>query len=154
MVSLASFLPFISSLLPLTKPIPGESPLEQCDISTSQSLKLYSVDLSPNPPERGTNLTITATGLLYDDIVDGSYVDVVVNYGYIKLLSQTYDLCEELPNVDMTCPINSGHYTLTKQVEIPNEVPPGKYTVFARAYNSDDSLISCLTGTIEFPPVI
>ncbi|KAG0677525.1 Phosphatidylglycerol/phosphatidylinositol transfer protein [Pichia californica] len=153
MVSL-SFLPFVTSLLPFTKPIPGNSPIEQCDISSKQSLKLYSVDLSPNPPERGQNLTITASGFLSDDIEQGAYVDVVVNYGYIKLLTQTYDLCDELPNIDMTCPINNGDYTLTKIVQIPNEVPPGKYTVFARAYNKDDSMISCLTGTVEFPQLL
>lgn len=154
MVSLSLLnLPFVS-FLPFTKPIPGDSPLEQCDISTKQSLKLYSVDLSPNPPERGTNLTITASGFLDETIKEGAYVDVVVNYGYIKLLTQTYDLCDELPNIDMTCPINKGDYTLTKEVEIPNEVPPGKYTVFARAYNKDDSMISCLTGTVEFPQLL
>lgn len=147
-------LPYIYSLLPLTHPIPGDSPLENCDISDDQSLSLYSIDLSPNPPERGTNLTITASGYLHQDISEGAYVDVVVNYGYIRLLSQTYDLCEELPNVDMSCPINKGLYTLTKQVEIPNEVPPGKYTVFARAYNKDDSMITCLTGTVEFPQLL
>lgn len=152
MVSLP-FLPFVS-LLPLTRPVPGDSPVELCDISTKHSLKLYSVDITPNPPERGANLTITASGLLYEDITDGAYVDVVVNYGYIKLLTQTYDLCEELPNVDMTCPIVSGDYTLTKEVEIPGEVPPGKYTVFARAYNKDDTMITCLTGSVEFPPVL
>lgn len=148
------FVPYLAALLPITKPIPGDSPIQQCDISDQQSLKLYSVDISPNPPERGTNLTITASGFLHQDISEGAYVDVVVNYGYIKLISQTYDLCEQLPNVDMTCPINKGVYTLTKEVEIPNEVPPGKYTVFARAYNEDDTLITCLTGSIEFPAVI
>lgn len=51
----------------------------------------------------------------------------------------------------MTCPIKKGLYSLTKQVEIPNEVPPGKYTVFARAYNDDDTMITCLTGSIVFP---
>lgn len=148
------FAPYLAALPAITKPIPGDSPLQQCDISNQQSLQLHSVDLSPNPPERGTNLTITATGFLYNDISEGAYVDVVVNYGYIKLISQTYDLCEQLPNVDMQCPVNKGNYVLTKQVEIPSEVPPGKYTVFARAYNNDDTMITCLTGTVEFPQLL
>lgn len=147
------YLPFLAAL-PITKPIPGDSPIENCDITTHQSLKLRSVDLSPNPPERGANLTITATGWLDDDIVDGAYVDVVVNYGYIRLISQTYDLCEQLPNVDMTCPIERGDYKLTKEVEIPGEVPPGQYTVFARAYNANDEMITCLTGSVNFEALI
>ncbi|TID13174.1 hypothetical protein CANINC_005030 [Pichia inconspicua] len=150
---LASSLSSLSSL-PITKPIPGDSPLQLCDLDTAQSLHLRSVYLDPNPPERGTNLTITASGILDDDIVAGSYVDVVVNYGYIKLISQTYDLCEQLPNVDMECPVKNGEYKLTKQVELPDEIPPGKYTVFARAYNKDDTMITCVTGTIEFPQLL
>ncbi len=145
--------PFKLSNLPGadTKPIPGESPLQQCDIQSSQLLHLSQVILYPNPPVRVANLTISAIGTLTKDIEDGSYVDVDVTYGYIKLLHQTYDICEELPQIDMECPVTKGYYQLTKIVEIPNEVPPGKYSVTARAYTKDDELITCLTGAVEFP---
>ncbi|ODV87831.1 hypothetical protein CANARDRAFT_53065 [[Candida] arabinofermentans NRRL YB-2248] len=150
--SLSILNPFKSSFPgPDTKPIPGHSPIEQCDVSTPQLLKLSLVDLSPNPPVRGQNLTISAIGLLSEDVDEGSYVDIDVTYGYIKLLHQTYDICEQLPQVDMECPITKGYYKLTKEVEIPNEVPPGKYSVVARAYTKDDELITCLTGLVEFP---
>ncbi|GMF39455.1 unnamed protein product [[Candida] boidinii] len=138
---------------PGEKPVPGNSPISICDSTESQLLTLESVVLSPNPPERGQNLTISAIGTLSETIKEGAYVDVDVTYGYIKLIHQTFDLCEEIQNVDMTCPIESGKYTLTKQVEIPKEVPPGKYTVYARAYTDEDEFITCLTGTVEFPPV-
>ncbi|ESX01809.1 hypothetical protein KL918_004780 [Ogataea parapolymorpha] len=135
-----------------TKPVPGDSPLLLCDSSSSQLLKLTHVDVLPNPPERGTNLTIVARGDLSKQVDEGAYVEVDVTYGYIKLLHQTYDLCEELPNVDMECPLKKDSYDLTKIVEIPNEVPPGTYTVIARAFTADDELITCLTGSVAFPP--
>ncbi|KAG7693140.1 hypothetical protein KL930_004775 [Ogataea haglerorum] len=135
-----------------TKPVPGNSPVLLCDSSSPQLLKLTHVDVSPNPPERGTNLTIAARGDLSKKVDEGAYVEVDVTYGYIKLLHQTYDLCEELPNVDMECPLNKDSYDLTKIVEIPNEVPPGTYTVIARAFTADDELITCLTGSVAFPP--
>lgn len=149
-IPLVQYVSAISALFPGNKPVPGDSPLEQCDVSYNQILDLQQLDLSPNPPERGNNLTIIAKGYVSDDIIDGAYVDVVVTFGYIKLISQTYDLCEELPNVDMKCPINKGNYELTKEVEIPGEVPPGKYVVTARAYNYNDELITCLTGSVIF----
>ncbi|KAH3667348.1 hypothetical protein OGAPHI_002997 [Ogataea philodendri] len=133
-------------------PVPGDSPLLLCEASNRQLLTLSHVDLSPNPPVRGNNLTIVARGALSTEITDGAYVEVDVSYGYIKLLHQTYDICEELPNVDMECPLEKGYYDLVKEVEIPNEVPPGKYTVVAKAYTAEDELITCLTGTAEFPP--
>lgn len=133
-------------------PIPGDSPLELCDSYSPQILALKSVILSPNPPERGENLTIIATGTLSKSIVKGAYVDVDVDYGLIKLIHTTYDLCDELPNVDMKCPIEKGYYELTKQVAIPDQVPPGQYSVVARAYTKEDELITCLSGQMEFPP--
>ncbi|QPG77003.1 Phosphatidylglycerol/phosphatidylinositol transfer protein [Brettanomyces nanus] len=136
----------------LSEPIPGESPLELCDADISQLLTLSSVRMDPVPPERGQNLTISAVGTLSKLVESGAYVDVDVSYGYIKIIHQTYDLCDELPQVDMTCPLKRGYYKIEKEVEIPKEVPPGKYLVVARAYTKDDELITCLTGEAEFPP--
>lgn len=133
------------------KPVPGGSPLQVCNSNEFQLLDLEKVLLDPIPPVRGENLTISAIGNLNTEIVAGAYVDIVVTWGYVQLIKQTYDLCEELPNVDMECPLKKGHYELTKEVEIPEQVPPGKYTVIAKAYTEDDELITCLTGSVEFP---
>ncbi|EGV62792.1 hypothetical protein CANTEDRAFT_115597 [Yamadazyma tenuis ATCC 10573] len=116
------------------RPIPGDSPLVQCDVTEAQLLNLQSVILEPNPPLRGENLTIIAKGYLDIDIEDGAYVEVDVRYGFIKLLHQTFDICEEISAVDLECPIAAGQHIIIKEVEIPSEVPPGKYIVTARAY--------------------
>lgn len=136
---------------PDDKPVPGNAPIINCDSSSKQILDLQRVVIDPNPPAKGANLTFVATGYLDVDIVDGAYVDVDVRYGFIRLIHQTYDLCSEAKNIDLTCPIKKGEQVLTKLVEIPAEVPPGKYVVNARAYTKDDELITCLTATVEFP---
>ncbi|SCU93937.1 LAME_0F05512g1_1 [Lachancea meyersii CBS 8951] len=136
------------------KPISGDSPLQQCDADEKQLLDIKLVNLLPNPPVRGENVTISAAGYVKDTIVEGAYVDVEVRLGYIKLLSQTYDLCEELEKNDvdgLKCPIEVGDYMIEKTVEIPQEVPPGKYSVVARAYTEDDDEITCLSGDVYFP---
>lgn len=137
---------------PDEKPVPGNSPIVQCDATQPQLLDLQKVVIDPNPPAKGENLTFVATGFLAQDIVDGAYVDVDVRYGFIRLIHQTYDLCEEVTNVDMECPIKKGEQVISKLVEIPAEVPPGKYMVNARAYTGEDVLIACLSATVEFPP--
>ena len=114
-------------------------------------LHLDEVIVTPNPPVAGQNLTFTAVGTLDKTIEEGAYVEVEVRYGFIKLIHQTYDLCEEIVKVDLQCPIKLGKQTITKNVEIPEEVPPGKYLVVARAYTKDDEYITCLTATIIFP---
>ncbi|CAB4253208.1 similar to Saccharomyces cerevisiae YDL046W NPC2 Functional homolog of human NPC2/He1 [Maudiozyma barnettii] len=137
-----------------TKPIAGESPLLLCDLEEKQLLDISAVVLSPNPPERGNELLITATGEVKTTIKEGAYVDVEVRLGYIKLLTQTFDLCEVLKENDvngLTCPVKPGVYDLKKKVEIPDEVPPGKYTILARAYTIDNDLLTCITGEVIFP---
>ncbi|CDK28889.1 unnamed protein product [Kuraishia capsulata CBS 1993] len=137
---------------PGEKPVPGGSPVSICDSTQPQLLTLKELVMTPNPPERGANLTISGTGFLKETVDDGAYVDVDVSYGYIKLLHQTFDLCEEVSEVDLKCPVKAGAYEITKEVEIPAQVPPGKYVVYARAYTKDDDLIACITGSVEFTP--
>ncbi|KAJ8124613.1 hypothetical protein O1611_g9027 [Lasiodiplodia mahajangana] len=98
----------------------------------------------------GTELVIHATGTVYEPIEQGAYVQLVVKYGLIRLLSTKADLCEQVENVDMKCPIEKGVLSITKSVEIPKEVPPGTYNVFADVYNSDETPITCLQATVTF----
>ncbi|CCH44456.1 Phosphatidylglycerol/phosphatidylinositol transfer protein [Wickerhamomyces ciferrii] len=142
--------PLKSNTLPGEKPIPGGSPVSTCDVLEKQLLTIDLVELSPEQPQRGANLTVNAIGHLSADVAEGAYVDVDVRYGYIKLISQTYDLCSEVGEVDLECPLSKGEYKLTKTVEIPNEVPPGRYVVYARAYTKDDEFIACITATVVF----
>ncbi|ODV79890.1 uncharacterized protein CANTADRAFT_21167 [Suhomyces tanzawaensis NRRL Y-17324] len=137
---------------PDNKPVPGDSPIVQCEASEPQILNLQKVVIDPNPPNRGQNLTFTAVGVLSQDVEDGAYVEVDVRYGFIKLVHQTFDLCEEITKVDLECPIKKGPQTIKKTVEIPNEVPPGKYIINARAYTKDDVFITCLSATVDFLP--
>lgn len=136
---------------PDERPVPGNAPIINCESSSRQVLDLQNVVIDPNPPIKGENLTFSALGFLSEDIVEGAYVDVDVRYGFIRLIHQTYDLCEEAKNIDLECPIKKGQNIISKLVEIPAEVPPGKYVVNARAYTKDDKLITCLTATVEFP---
>jgi len=142
--------PLNVNTLPGEKPIPGDSPVAICDVTEKQLLTIDLVELSPNPPQRGLNLTVSAIGHLSEDVDEGAYVDVDVRYGYIKLISQTYDLCEQVGEVDLKCPLSKGEYKLAKTVEIPDQVPPGKYIVYARAYTKDDEFIACITATVVF----
>ncbi|KAL6950966.1 hypothetical protein ACO0QE_000250 [Hanseniaspora vineae] len=135
------------------RPINGDSPLLLCDVEEPQLIRIDSIDISPNPPQRGTTLEITAEGVVLEEITEGSFVDVEVRLGYIKLLSQTYDLCEELEKNDidgLKCPVAPGLYKIKKTVDIPQEVPAGKYNVVARAYTENVDELTCVTGDVIF----
>lgn len=55
---------------------------------------------------------------------EGAYVVLQVKYGLIRLVNTEADLCEQVSNVDLTCPIKKGKTTIVKDVELPKEIPP------------------------------
>ncbi|KAF2725753.1 hypothetical protein K431DRAFT_280469 [Polychaeton citri CBS 116435] len=130
--------------------IPGENPLKHCENPEHDILDLKKVDLDPNPPAAGKTLKITASGYLSEDVEDGATVHLQVKYGLITIIRQNADLCETVKNVDLECPIKKGDITLTKEVDLPKEIPPGKYTVLADVFTKDEEKITCLTATVEF----
>lgn len=72
----------------------------------------------------GKTLTIKASGTLEERIVKGATVNLEVKWGLISLIHQTVDLCDQLKNVDMECPLEAGDMVLTKQVDLPKQIPP------------------------------
>ena len=105
--------------------VPGQSPVEICSLSPSEDLvDIKYINLTPNPPQAGENLTIDAMGILKTDIQEGAYANFEVKYGFIKLLSGTADLCEKAAEVNLQCPIAKGQVNVQKLVELPSQIPP------------------------------
>ncbi|KIY01006.1 uncharacterized protein Z520_03672 [Fonsecaea multimorphosa CBS 102226] len=130
--------------------VPGKNPLNFCADPKDYILTVDYVDLSPNPPLPGQKLTITANGTFSKDIEPGATVFLQVKYGLITLIKQEADLCDNLPKIDITCPVKEGVMTLKKEVDIPKQVPPGKYTVLADVNTVDKEKISCMESTVFF----
>ena len=116
--------------------VPGDNPVEYCIDESDSLLIIKNLDISPNPPVPGANLSIEATGYVKETITEGSYIDVEVKYGYVKLLTQRLDLCEQVEQIDMKCPIKKGPLNLSKIVELPSQIPPVSYLFLL--------LLSCL----------
>jgi len=131
--------------------VPGTNPLEFCADPKDYVLTIESVTLLPNPPEAGKTLKIEATGVLHDVITKGAVVEVIVKYGYIQLVKEKIDLCDNVHEVDLECPIKDGKLVLVKEVDLPAAIPPGKYVVSANVLTADERIITCLKGEVTFP---
>ncbi|CAD0114548.1 unnamed protein product [Aureobasidium uvarum] len=114
-------------------PVPGDNPLLFCAAPTDNILTIEK-----------------ASGVLSQDVEEGAKVHLQVKYGLIRIINQEADLCENLKNVDLECPLKKGPMELTKDVDLPKEIPPGKYTVLADVYTKDNEKITCLTATVIF----
>ncbi|KIW06117.1 uncharacterized protein PV09_03284 [Verruconis gallopava] len=130
--------------------VPGSNPLLFCEDPTDNILTIDNVDLDPNPPEAGKKLSIVASGTLHKDIEPGAKVHLQVKFGLITLINQEADLCDQVKNVELECPLKAGDLTLTKEVDLPAQIPPGKYSVLADVYTKDKEKITCLTADVWF----
>jgi ML domain len=80
----------------------------------------------------GTPLSISATGVLKESVEKGAYVILQVKYGVITLIKQTVDLCDQVSNVDLDCPLEEGPLTLSKDVDLPRQIPPVSAPAYRR----------------------
>ncbi|RUS22186.1 ML domain-containing protein [Endogone sp. FLAS-F59071] len=120
--------------------------------SPDDILRIEYIHITPDPPVKGEELTVDFKGYLKEQVEEGSMIDVTVKYGAIKLLHKQFDLCEQAQQVNRTCPIEEGDFNLIHTVELPKDIPPGKYTVLAKVFTEDVRQITCLNGVVIFRP--
>jgi hypothetical protein len=96
---------------------------------------------------RGETLRIEAVGTLSEDVAEGAYVVLQVKYGLIRLVNTEADLCEQVSNVDLSCPIRKGKTTIVKDVELPKEIPPVR-SMLALVPDFLSSRADCLPGNL------
>ena len=82
--------------------------------------------LGANSHLSGQKLLIEAAGTFTEEVGEGAYINLSVKYGLITLIRMKADLCDQMKEVDETCPL-SGAKVIKKEVDIPKEVPPVCY---------------------------
>lgn len=60
----------------------------------SYPVQLDSIEISPDPPLPGHDLTVTVKALVTNVIEEGAIADVTVKLGRIKLLQKKFDVCQ------------------------------------------------------------
>ncbi|KAJ7136754.1 ML domain-containing protein [Mycena epipterygia] len=159
----------LASIAPLSAALPDQSQLVLPDSSASRApdswgyencgeesdaVQILSISVSPDPPKIGAELTVTIDAEVMQTIEDGATADVLVKVGRIKLLEQTFDLCEEAQkaNATISCPVEPGVYSIVQTVELPKEVPKLKYVIAVRGYTQDEDPMVCVDLTVQFRP--
>ncbi|RPD82023.1 hypothetical protein L226DRAFT_607227 [Lentinus tigrinus ALCF2SS1-7] len=118
----------------------------------SHIVHVKSIQVSPDPPERGQDLTITVEGVADASVEDGAYADVTVKAGVIKLLQKEFDICEEARNANTTiqCPVEKGTHKVVQTVTLPKEIPPAQFKVNIRGFTEDDDDLVCMDLMMDF----
>jgi hypothetical protein len=72
----------------------------------------------------GQKLSIKASGDFKEEVGKGSKMHLQVKYGLITLINQERDACDTIEQADLKCPLKKGELSMTKDVELPREIPP------------------------------
>lgn len=110
--------------------------------------RLHSLSLTPDPPRRASMLKVNVAGELLEPLMTGR-VNYTVRFGIIPIVKDSVELCEALrmePKIPQ-CPLRSGLWNVTHEVELPAETPFGKYSIEAAAWNRLGKRIFCLRGS-------
>ncbi|EPQ28113.1 uncharacterized protein PFL1_04440 [Pseudozyma flocculosa PF-1] len=136
----------------LVPPPPGGAWTWQSCGAGGEIVDVQSIEVSPDPPKPGQNLTVRAKGTISEEVSDGTFADVVVKLGLIKLLTRRFDVCQEARanKAELQCPLAPGEYELTHTVALPREIPPAKFNVHITGANQDESDLLCLDLSINF----
>ena len=89
-------------------------------------------------------MTIKASGTFSEEVEKGAYVNLQVKYGLIRLINQKADLCDQIKNVDLECPLKKGETEITKDVDLPKEIPPVSAIVVRLIHLFPLSLAECI----------
>ncbi|KAJ3879056.1 ML domain-containing protein [Lentinula edodes] len=124
---------------------------KDCGMETDP-IQIQSIEISPDPPLPGKPLTVKVTGTASEVIEEGATADVTVKLGLIKLLTKTFDVCEEArsANASVQCPVEKGQYVVEQTVDLPKEIPPAKFNIHIDGYTVDDDDLMCMDLTIDF----
>lgn len=115
-----------------------------------------SLEVSPDPPKPGQNMTVKVNAETTRTIQEGSYAEVTVKMGLVVLLKKTFDVCEEARNnnASIQCPVVPGKYTLEEVIALPKEIPRVKFNVGVKGYAHDDEPMMCLSIDADFRPFL
>ena len=85
----------------------------------------------------GERLSIKATGNFKQEVDEGFTMHLQVKYGLITLINQNADGCDTIKKGDLDCPLEKGEMSLTKDVDLPREIPPVRRTSLSRRLRHD-----------------
>ncbi|KAJ3303807.1 Phosphatidylglycerol/phosphatidylinositol transfer protein [Kappamyces sp. JEL0829] len=143
---------FTTALVALVSAAVGQN-VTTCNANTHYSFSLQTADIQPFPVVIGGNVTVSATGSLDEgvSIADGATYKIQLKVGSangVTVYTETQDFCKAAATAGFPCPIASGPQAFSVSQAVPSAAPAGKYFMVVTVYNTDKSVVACLTGPV------
>jgi C1A family cysteine protease len=109
----------------------------------SDHLSGLNVQVTPNPPVAGQDVTVAITGSL-DETVSSGNVHITIDAFGIKVIDKSYDLCDLASKGGVHCPLNQGPVNIKVTEAIPKDVPHGTYQGKAVVSDQNSEEVACV----------
>ena len=133
---------FLTKIWPFT----GVPTITYCN-TTSTPLIINSFTISPDDIEPDETVTATLKSTLVGETVTSGTIKVTGTVDKYPILNEQYDLCDELPNVGLSCPLAPGPYDISEQVQIGSIPISGTATATAELYDQSSNELACISMT-------
>ncbi|GAM21991.1 hypothetical protein SAMD00019534_051660 [Acytostelium subglobosum LB1] len=114
----------------------------------SDKFTITNVVITPDPPIKGQEIVVSASGTLSETVTGGT-AHMTVKYGFITVLNKQENLCD-IPNSPYPCPIAAGPYSRTVNATIPGNVPGGSYKINVVLNDENNAEIACIDVAVKF----
>ncbi|KAA6375949.1 MAG: hypothetical protein EZS28_028525 [Streblomastix strix] len=94
-------------------------------------------NVEPWPIERNKNASVTLSYTIVQQVEEAECTQTIYK-GKLPLRKDTYSICDLTP-----CPLMPGNQTATRDIEVPNVVPPGDYRGEDKCHNRNKVDICC-----------
>lgn len=78
--------------------------------------------MNPNPPVKGQKVLVEYNGHLDEKVPQGSFINLLVNYGSVPIIQERFDLCNDTLKAVGKCPFETGNYKLSTIIDIPDNL--------------------------------
>jgi hypothetical protein len=107
-------------------------------------LSISHVDVTPDPPQSGQNISIWAYGTVDEQLLDGSQLVVSVDFMGVQIFTETLPL-----SAVTSMPVGPGLIDINYAIVIPSGVPHGPYTVALTFNDQTDTEITCISISFD-----
>ena len=102
--------------------------------------------LSPDDITSNEILNVTVDMTLQDgETVTGGTIKLKVQSNGYNIFTSDFDLCQELSQVGLSCPLSPGNYHVFKQIDIPFIPYGGNLNATAQMYDQSNTLLVCMS---------
>ena len=112
-------------------------------------INVNSVHITPDPPQRGSAITITGVFTL-DEEVTGGNIQLTLSINNIPFVNLPLDLCDAAQQAGLSCPLSKGNHSVSISEDIPYLAPPGNYSGNAKATDQNGQELACVDAKFTF----